>query len=254
MPIDIPSLFATPLADVALSSVLWDAFSKSDLFGKFIVAVLFALSLWAGTVIFQKHFELAAYERADKRFFYDFKSQRNPLELFVTGRLPDASPLAQVYRAAAATARREFLSRADKQHRELDQIDLSVERLSPLQIDSIRKNAECAAADQINLIEDQMSVLATIYTLSPMLGLFGTVWGVMVAFYSMGIAGSADLAAVAPGVSSALLTTVVGMVVAIFAAIFSNHLNNRIRFLSVQLENFPDKIATALQQTFVYEE
>lgn len=254
MPADILSFCTAPFADVALTSVLWDAFSKSDLFGKFIVAVLGGLSLWAGTVIFQKHFELAAYERADKRFFYDFKSQRNPLELFVTGRLPDASPLAQVYRAAAATARREFLSRADKQHRELDQIDLSVERLSPLQIDSIRKNAECAAADQINLIEDQMSVLATIYTLSPMLGLFGTVWGVMVAFYSMGIAGSADLAAVAPGVSSALLTTVVGMVVAIFAAIFSNHLNNRIRFLSVQLENFPDKIATALQQTFVYEE
>ncbi len=86
-----------------------------------------------------------------------------------------------------------------------------------------------------------------------MLGLFGTVWGVMVAFESMGKQGMANLSAVAPGISSALLTTVVGLVVAIPSAFGSNKLNEKIRFLSVQMENFTDKFATRLQQSFLYE-
>ena len=125
--------------------------------------------------------------------------------------------------------------------------------LTALQIDAIRKVAECAAADQTLLLEDQMSMLSSAYTIAPMLGLFGTVWGVMVAFESMGKQGMANLSAVAPGISSALLTTVVGLVVAIPSAFGSNKLNEKIRFLSVQMENFTDKFATRLQQSFLYE-
>ncbi len=155
--------------------------------------------------------------------------------------------------AACLAVKREFETQANKQNRTLSQIDLSQERLTALQIDAIRKVAECAAADQTLLLEDQMSMLSSAYTIAPMLGLFGTVWGVMVAFESMGKQGMANLSAVAPGISSALLTTVVGLIVAIPSAFGSNKLNEKIRFLSVQMENFTDKFATRLQQSFLYE-
>ena len=113
--------------------------------------------------------------------------------------------------------------------------------------------AECEAANQILLIEDQMSWLGTVYTTAPMMGLFGTVWGVMAAFHGMGQHGTPNIAAVAPGISSAMLTTVVGLLVAIPSAIGCNKLNEKIRFLGIQMENFPEEFATKLQQAFLYE-
>ncbi len=98
-----------------------------------------------------------------------------------------------------------------------------------------------------------MAWLGSAYTVAPMMGLFGTVWGVMIAFESMGQQGMANLSAVAPGIASALLTTVVGLVVAIPSAIGSNKLNEKIRFLGIQMENFSEKFAARLQQSFLYE-
>ncbi len=164
-----------------------------------------------------------------------------------------ASPIAKVYAAACTALKREFEAQAHKQHRAINQIDLAKERLSALQIDAIRKVAECAAADEMLLLEQQMTILGSAYTTAPMLGLFGTVWGVMAAFEAMGQQGMANLSAVAPGIASALLTTVVGLVVAIPSAFGSNFLNEKIRFCGIQMENFADKFASRLQQSFLYE-
>ena len=110
--------------------------------------------------------------------------------------------------------------------------------------------AECEAADQVLLLEDQMGNLATCYTLAPMCGLFGTVWGVMVTFHAMGDGGMANLASVAPGISSAMLTTLIGLLVAMPTAIGSNVLNQRIHLVSTQMENFTDRFVARLQQSF----
>ena len=99
-----------------------------------------------------------------------------------------------------------------------------------------------------------MTALGSAYTIAPMMGLFGTVWGVMVSFEGMGREGVANLSAVAPGIASALLTTVIGLFVAIPSALGSNFLASRIQFLCSQLENFPDKFASRLQQTFLDED
>ena len=172
---------------------------------------------------------------------------------FVRGPAHPDSPMAKVYAAACVAVKREFEAQAHKQHRAISQIDLSQERLSALQIDAIRKVAECAVADQILLLETQMSMLGSTYTIAPMLGLFGTVWGISVSFEQMAKQGSANLSEAAPGISSALLTTIVGLIVAIPSAYGCNKLNEKIRFLSIQLENFIEKFATRLQQSFLYE-
>lgn len=229
------------------------AFHISDGVGKLIVLFLLVASIGVWTIMLGKHLELRKAEKADHDFTRVFERQENPLEIFVRGPVHPNSPMARVYATACVAVKREFETQANKQHRALSQIDLSQERLTALQIDAIRKVAECAAADQILLLEDQMALLGSAYTISPMLGLFGTVWGVMISFEAMGQQGMANLSAVAPGIASALLTTVVGLIVAIPSAFGSNKLNEKIRFLGVQLENFADKFAARLQQSFLYE-
>ena len=240
-------------AGLPLANVVIYAFNLSDGVGKLIVIALMLASIGVWTIMAAKHLELRKAEKADRAFAHAFDRQDNPLEIFVRGPAHPDSPMARVYAAACVAVKREFESQASKQHRTISQIDLSQERLTALQIDAIRKVAECAAADQILLLEDQMAMLGSAYTIAPMMGLFGTVWGVMVSFEAMGKQGMANLSAVAPGISSALLTTVVGLVVAIPSAYGSNKLNEKIRFLGIQMENFAEKFATSLQQAFLYE-
>jgi biopolymer transport protein ExbB/TolQ len=88
---------------------------------------------------------------------------------------------------------------------------------------------------------------------SPFLGLLGTVWGVMEAFGGMAASGSAMLSAVAPGISGALLTTVVGLLVALPSAIGYNLLTNKIRRISVQMDNFAQEFISETQNAYVIE-
>ena len=239
-------------ASLPVAGVLW-AFNISDPVGKLIVLILIGASILAWSIMLGKYIELRKVEKADEHFAHVFERQENPLEIYVRGPAHPDSPMAKVYAAACLAVKREFESQASKHHRTLNQIDLSQEHLSALQIDSIRKVAECAVADQILLLETQMSMLGSTYTIAPMLGLFGTVWGISVSFEQMAKQGSANLSEAAPGISSALLTTIVGLVVAIPSAYGCNKLNEKIRFLSIQLENFVDKFTTRLQQSFLYE-
>lgn len=247
----IPFLPPLPLAGIFSSFVI------SDPVGKGIVLLLIVASIAVWTIMLQKGLELRQSSRADEAFFHAFERQRHPLELYVRQELEPhakASPMARVYDEACRATAREITARAARQNRRLSEINFSAEHLTPAQIDAIRKAAECAAADQCLLLESQMTALGSAYTIAPMMGLFGTVWGVMVSFEGMGREGVANLSAVAPGIASALLTTVIGLFVAIPSALGSNFLASRIQFLCSQLENFPDKFASRLQQTFLDED
>lgn len=233
--------------------VVFETFRASDFFGKIIVMGLLGVSVWVWAVMILKGRELRAAYRADIRFRKAFMGQGHPFALYMEGRVGvvfRGSPLARIYEACCDAARREFAVAAARRGDVGAEIVLSREHLTGPQIDSIRKAGECEAADQILLMEEQMGLLASSYTIAPMLGLFGTVWGVMVTFHSMGGEGMANLASVAPGISSAMLTTIVGLVVAIPTAAGSNALNQKIRFNAIQMDNFTDKFAALLQQSF----
>ena len=84
-------------------------------------------------------------------------------------------------------------------------------------------------------------------SVSPFLGLFGTVWGVMLAFCGIAAAGKSDFSALAPGVAGALLTTVAGLVVAIPSLIGYNLLTSTIRNIATQLDNFSDEFMARIK-------
>jgi biopolymer transport protein TolQ len=128
--------------------------------------------------------------------------------------------------------------------------DPTAQRLNHRQIDAVRNVTDRTVADQMLLLESYMGFLATSVSASPFLGLLGTVWGVMAAFGGMAVAGSSTLSAVAPGIAGALLTTVVGLLVALPSSIGYNILTNQIRSLHVQMDNYAQEFMAEVQRNF----
>jgi len=110
---------------------------------------------------------------------------------------------------------------------------------------------ERAVGETALRLESQMILLATAVSGAPFLGLLGTVWGVMETFADVAAAGSANLAAMAPGVSAALITTVTGLLVAIPAMFGYNFLVTTIRAMIVELDNFGAELASAFEHKYV---
>jgi biopolymer transport protein TolQ len=103
---------------------------------------------------------------------------------------------------------------------------------------ALERSLQLGMSEEITRLERNMSLLATTATVSPFIGLFGTVWGIIDAFQQLATAGAASLRAVAPGISEALITTAMGLAAAIPAAIFYNLFGNTIKEFGARMEDF----------------
>ena len=120
-------------------------------------------------------------------------------------------------------------------------------KLSDAQYNAVEAVLEREVSSQLQELETRIGLLATLVSLSPYCGLFGTVWGVMMAFCGLAIAGNSNFSALAPGVAGALLTTVAGLVVAIPSLVGYNVLNSSIRALTTDLDNFAEGFMAQLK-------
>jgi biopolymer transport protein TolQ len=231
---------------------LWAAYQISSFFsGKLIVLVLIGASAVAWAVMLTKHFELKAAQGQSDQFQAAFRRETYPLALFVRRQQFPLSPIYQVYKAGCSAIGGE-LEASGKETSDLFSQEAEHRRieLTPLQVEVVRRVTERTVADQVLAMENRMGFLMTAVSVSPLLGLLGTVWGVLEAFGAMANSGSANLSAVAPGISAALLTTVIGLLVAIPSTIGYNLLAGRIRKLAVQMDNFSQEFASGLQRSF----
>jgi biopolymer transport protein TolQ len=117
-------------------------------------------------------------------------------------------------------------------------------------MESLARSLARAATVEITRLERRVSFLATTASVSPFVGLFGTVWGIMNAFGDIGRMGSANLAVVAPGISEALITTAAGLAAAIPAAVFYNFYSSRIKVLSAMLDDFALEFLNIVERNF----
>src|SRR4029077_10919071 len=125
------------------------------------------------------------------------------------------------------------------------------DKITPAQMNAVRAAMERAVGETALELESQMILLATAVSGAPFLGLLGTVWGVMDTFSGVAMAGSANLQAMAPGVSGALITTVTGLLVAIPAMFGYNFLVTSIRSLIVQNDNFAAEVCSEFEHKYV---
>jgi biopolymer transport protein TolQ len=115
---------------------------------------------------------------------------------------------------------------------------------------ALERTLQLGMSEEITRLERNMSLLATTATVSPFIGLFGTVWGIIDAFQQLGTAGAASLRAVAPGISEALITTAMGLFAAIPAAIFYNMFGGAIKEFGARMEDFLLEFLNMLERSF----
>jgi biopolymer transport protein TolQ len=103
---------------------------------------------------------------------------------------------------------------------------------------SLERTLQLGISEEISRLERNMNWLATIASVSPFIGLFGTVSGIIDAFQGLGVSGNTSLRAVGPGIAGALIATAMGLFAAIPASVFYNHFGNRIREIGARMDDF----------------
>ena len=107
-----------------------------------------------------------------------------------------------------------------------------------------------ASVVEVNKLEKRLPFLATTASVSPFVGLFGTVVGIMFAFQGIGATGSTNLSVVAPGIADALIATAAGLVAAIPAVVAYNHLSNRVRLFAAEMDDFAMEFLNIAERNF----
>jgi biopolymer transport protein TolQ len=113
---------------------------------------------------------------------------------------------------------------------------------------AVQRTMQIAASEELTRLERRLPMLATTGAVTPFIGLFGTVWGIIDAFHGLGTAGAATLRAVAPGISEALITTAAGLFAAIPAVIFYNHLTHSVREFGARMDDFALEFLNAAER------
>jgi biopolymer transport protein ExbB/TolQ len=226
------------------------AFQKSTLPGKTILLALFVGSIFSWTVMLSKIRQLRLAQRQRDEFLKNFREHRQPLKLFTERARFEGTPVFSVYRAGCRELTFQLLGSSEVDETFRARLDVA-QPISPAQMGVVSSAMERAVGEAALRLESQMIILATTVSGAPFLGLLGTVWGVMETFGDVAAAGTANLAAMAPGVSAALITTVTGLLVAIPAMFGYNYLVTTLRAMIVQLDNFAAELASEFEHRFV---
>ena len=202
---------------------IWSLVLHAGLFAKGILLLLFVVSIWCWAVIGNRLRLYSRVERADKRFLESFRKLAPGADCrLLCDQHPD-SLLAKVAMAGQRT---------------LDQQKPDPAMPISARHDLARHAMERTASDESVALERHVGFLATTGSVSPFVGLLGTVWGVMSAFLNIGAQGSASLVVVAPGIAEALIATVAGLGAAIPAVVGYNHCLGRLRDLTQGTQQF----------------
>ena len=214
---------------------IFDLVSNAGPVGKLVLVALLFVSILCWAIIFTKWRSLNKAIGENTRFLNFFWQSKSIDDIFARVESYSASPVASVFRAGV---------------KELKKLPGN-ESLEDLRVDNISRALTRATSHELSLVEKHISWLATTASAAPFVGLFGTVWGIMSSFQSIGASGSASLAVVAPGISEALITTATGIGAAIPAAIFYNYFVTQIKKLAVEMDGFSNDFLNIIERSSI---
>jgi biopolymer transport protein TolQ len=215
---------------------------------KVIIAILAVFSIFAWSIMASKAMQMRRAKKLNRLFDAEFRHQHHVMDIFDRRVQVVDCPLFMVYQEGCKEM--EIRLRAPDGGRK--------PAISIKSMEHIKRTLEGAVAQQSLRLESGLIMLAIAVSGAPFLGLLGTVWGVMDAF--AGIAesaargGRADLAAMAPGVSAALITTVAGLLVAIPSMFGYNWLVHNLRVLTVELDNYAQELVSKMETEYLLEQ
>jgi biopolymer transport protein TolQ len=208
--------------------------TQASLVVQLVMAGLLIASLASWTVIFGKLFGLKRVRSGNEDFERDFWAGKNLNELYAdAAKRADGSPMERIF----ASGMREFLKLREKRVADAGAL-----------LDGARRAMRASFQREMDTVESNLSFLASVGSVSPYVGLFGTVWGIMHAFVGLSNMQQVTLATVAPGIAEALVATAIGLFAAIPAVIAYNRFARDIDRIAMQLDTFIEEFSNILQR------
>ena len=235
-------IFLAAAAGKANEMELLYVWRQATLEGKAVIFCLAIFSILAWSVMIAKAIQMRRAKKLNLFFNAEYRSQKNVLDLFDRRVQVEGCPLFTVYQSGSleldarlknteGTGRKRFVSLKGMEH--------------------VKRTLENNVAQESLKLESGLIVLAIAVSGAPFLGLLGTVWGVMSTFGHVAQQQSASLAAMAPGVAAALITTVAGLLVAIPSMFAYNWLVHNLRVMTVELDNFAQELISKMETEYL---
>ena len=212
-----------------------------------VILILFSIASWA--IILQKSWTFRVSERDTARFLDVFRRSSKFSEVQAVCPTVSATPLVGVFQAGYAEMNAQFRVTSSVGTPSANPGGPPT-RPTLKSLDGVDRALIRAATSEVGKLERRMTFLATTAGVTPFIGLFGTVVGIMIAFQRIGASGSTNLAIVAPGISEALIATAAGLFAAIPALVFYNHFTHRVKEFSATMDDFALEFLNIAERNF----
>jgi len=211
---------------------IWEMASR-DVLLIVVVGILACFSVFSWTVIISKWQAFRGARKANSRFLRAFRKANGFEAVMVASEQFRPSPLVAVFDFGYEEVERQVKARGTVNNRV-----------------ALERSIQLGISEELAKFERNMNWLATTASVSPFIGLFGTVIGIIKAFQGLGTQNSTSLTSVGPGISSALIATAVGLAAAIPAAIFFNHFSHKIREMGARMDDFALEFLNMAERSF----
>ena len=223
---------------VANDLSIWGLFLQADIIVKLVMVVLVLASFWCWTIIFEKIIRFRRLWSQAEEFEEAFWSGGSLEDLYDRIQDRPKEPMSSIFQAAMHEWRRST-SKGLSENAQKVSLAQRIERVMHVTM-----------GREIDVLERNMTFLATVGSTAPFIGLFGTVWGIMNSFQAIALSKDTSLAVVAPGIAEALFATALGLVAAIPAVVAYNKLSTDLGRYAARLEGFGSEFSAILSRQF----
>ncbi len=211
---------------ILVQGELWQLLANTQLVARIVLLLLLFFSVFSWAIILKKFGSFRAARRNSAAFLRVFRQGKKLSEIRAACKDLKGSPLVEVFLAGYREIENQVVADGNP----------GTPRVRSL--DSVQRALQIASSAELTRMEQWLTWLATIGAITPFVGLFGTVWGIIDAFTGLGAAGTASLRSVAPGISEALITTAAGLFAAIPAVIAYNQFVQRVKEFGAMMDDF----------------
>ena len=233
------------MPDSTMGSGVLDLVARSGLLSRFVLLILILFSIASWAIVLRKILHFRLVESESERFRDVFRRSRKFSEVQAVCGSLTRSPLVGIFQTGYAELNSQLRASSDD-----DDPAPSESPLTLRSIDALDRALLRAAAVEVNKMESRIEFLATTASITPFIGLFGTVWGIMNSFQGIAATGSSSLGVVAPGIAEALIATAAGLFAAIPAVYFYNHLTHRVKLFVSEMDDFSLEFLNIAERNF----
>jgi biopolymer transport protein TolQ len=219
---------------------LWEVVLHAGTVARVVLVLLSLFSITSWVIIVQKAMLLGRSRGATERFRGSFRRATDWREFKARCSEYDFSPLVGLFTAGYSEVTYQLRPAPGMQNG----------RPQIKSMEAVERSLQRASVVEMGRMENYLGILATIAAVSPFVGLFGTVWGIIDAFHGIGMAGNASLATVAPGISEALVATALGLVAAIPALMAYNYYQGQLKHWQTELDDYALEFISLSERNF----